>query len=106
MPAINKYLTILLMVAFLGMMQCAALRKTGKEAEQGKETTTGRPEPGTQREEAEIAGDRMAVWDQVCAAQDTIRNIMIHKADATISYQGDNYEVTLTLFAVKDSIIY
>ena len=106
MPERNKYLTIFLMVALLGMTQCAALRKTGKEAEQGKETTTRRPEPGTQREEAEKAGDRMAVWDQVCAAQDTIRNIMIHKAEATISYQGDNYEVTLTLFAVKDSIIY
>jgi len=106
MPMRNKYLTIFFLAVLLGMTQCAVLRKTGKDSERGKETITGQPESGARWEEDERTRERGAIWDQVCAAQDTIRNIMIHKSDATISYQGDNYEVTLTLFAVKDSIIY
>jgi hypothetical protein len=43
---------------------------------------------------------------KVCESKDTIRNILISKAETVISWEDERYETTVTLFAVKDSMIY
>lgn len=43
---------------------------------------------------------------QVCMAQDTIKSILISKAEAILIFDDERYEVTITLFSKKDSIIY
>ena len=43
---------------------------------------------------------------EVCLSNDTIRTILISKAEAIILFEDERYEVTLTLFSKKDSIIY
>lgn len=45
-------------------------------------------------------------WVTGCAAQDTIRSFMITKANAIMTYDDERYEVTLTLYSRKDSILY
>ena len=42
---------------------------------------------------------------QVCIAQDTIRSILISKAEAILVFDNERYEVSVTLFSKKDSII-
>ena len=41
-----------------------------------------------------------------CPAVDTIENILISKSEAVLLFGGKRYDVTLTLFAKKDSAIY
>jgi len=41
-----------------------------------------------------------------CSSFDTIRSMMIGKSEAILLFQGERYEVTLTLFSEKDSVIY
>jgi hypothetical protein len=41
-----------------------------------------------------------------CYGSDTIRSILIKKAEAILSYDQERYEVNLTLYSRKDSIIY
>ena len=41
-----------------------------------------------------------------CPALDTIDNIMVSKAEAMLLFGGDRFEVTVTLFAEKDSALY
>lgn len=41
-----------------------------------------------------------------CAAVDTIQSFVISKAEAILIFDDERYEVTLTLYSVKDSIIY
>jgi hypothetical protein len=43
---------------------------------------------------------------KVCESKDTIRNILISKAETVISWEDERYETTVTLYAVKDSMIY
>ncbi len=41
-----------------------------------------------------------------CVALDTIQSILISKAEAMLIFDGERYEVTLTLYSRKDSILY
>lgn len=41
-----------------------------------------------------------------CAGSDTIHNVLISKAEAILTYDKERYEVTVTLFSERDSIIY
>jgi hypothetical protein len=41
-----------------------------------------------------------------CMEADTIRNILISNSEAILNFQGDRYEVSLTLYSEKDSVIY
>ena len=43
---------------------------------------------------------------ELCKSGDTIRNILISKAESLIITEEERYEATVTLFAVRDSIIY
>ena len=43
---------------------------------------------------------------EVCRASDTIRSILISKAETVIEAGDERYEATVTLYAIKDSIIY
>lgn len=42
----------------------------------------------------------------LCVAQDTIQSFLISKADAILVFDNERYEVSVTLFSKKDSIIY
>lgn len=44
--------------------------------------------------------------EQLCLSLDTIQSILISKAEAIILSDNERYEVTVTLFSRKDSIIY
>ena len=43
---------------------------------------------------------------EACKPNDTIRNILISKAESLIITEKERYEATVTLFAVRDSLIY
>ena len=43
---------------------------------------------------------------QICEENDTIQNILIKKAEAILTYDDERYEVNLTLYSKRDSIIY
>jgi len=52
----------------------------------------------------ELSG--MAGMMQNCAACDSIHTILIKKAEAILIYDDERYEVNLTLYSKRDSIIY
>jgi hypothetical protein len=41
-----------------------------------------------------------------CIGSDSIQSLLIKKAEAILTYDGERYEVNLTLYSKKDSIIY
>lgn len=41
-----------------------------------------------------------------CNTQDTIQSILIKKADALMMFDEERYEVTVSLYSIKDSLIY
>lgn len=41
-----------------------------------------------------------------CASLDTIQSILIRKAEALLMFDDERYEVTVTLYSIKDSILY
>lgn len=55
-------------------------------------------------EDPELAG--MEGLATLCEGSDTIRSILIKKAEAVLTYDQERYEVNLTLFSKRDSIIY
>jgi len=48
----------------------------------------------------------LGAMGKVCLSQDTINTILINQAEAVILFEDERYEVTITLFSRKDSIIY
>ncbi len=47
-----------------------------------------------------------AAWSDRCLAVDTIRSFLISKAEALLTYDNERYEVTLSLYSRKDSMLY
>jgi hypothetical protein len=82
----NKIHGILLLFALLLLCECGAM----KEALQPKVP--------------ELPG--MEGLMQNCNGSDTIQNILIKKAEAILTYDSERYEVTITLYSKRDSIIY
>ena len=41
-----------------------------------------------------------------CTSLDTIQSVLIRKAEALLMFDGERYEVTVTLYSIKDSILY
>lgn len=80
----NWYLIFL--AGLLMLTQCKAGREIVLSPEAKKEITTG--------------------WEGRCPALDTIRSFLITKAEALMTYDNERYEVTLTLYSRKDSILY
>jgi len=76
----------IILVALIWLTQCRA----GRQISSVPEVET--PEPLS--------------WVHGCAANDTIRSFMISKADAMMIYDDERYEVSLTLYSRKDSILY
>jgi hypothetical protein len=50
--------------------------------------------------------ETVLVWDKDCVALDTIESFLLSKAEAIMTYDDERYEVTLTLYSKKDSILY
>lgn len=48
----------------------------------------------------------LAGLEKACQSSDTIRNILISKAETLFITDDERYEATVTIFAVKDSLIY
>ena len=44
--------------------------------------------------------------EESCQALDTIESILISKAEAILTFDNERYEVSVTLYSLKDSIIY
>jgi len=44
--------------------------------------------------------------EERCTGSDTIRSVLIKKAEAVLTYDQERYEVNLTLYSKRDSIIY
>lgn len=87
MHRISKYLIVFLLIAMgAGAQQCKSLRKIAASPE----------------------GENMALppWEERCLAVDTIHSFLISKAEALLTYNDERYEVTLSLYSKKDSILY
>ena len=82
----NRIHGILLLFTLLFLSECGAM----KEALQPKEP--------------EVLG--MEGLMQNCNGSDTIQNILIKKAEAILTYDSERYEVKVTLYSKRDSIIY
>ena len=82
----NKIHGVLLLFALLLLSECGAM----KEALQPKVP--------------ELYG--MEGLMQSCDGSDTIRSILIKKAEAILTYDKERYEVNVTLYSKRDSIIY
>ena len=44
--------------------------------------------------------------EEKCLGSDTIHSILIKKSEAMLTYDQERYEVSLTLYSKRDSIIY
>jgi len=82
----NKIHGILLLFALLLLSECGAM----KEALQPKVP--------------ELYG--MEGLMQNCYGSDSVQNILIKKAEAILTYDNERYEVNVTLYSKRDSIIY
>ncbi|MCK5136861.1 MAG: DUF4292 domain-containing protein [Bacteroidales bacterium] len=82
----SRHLLLILVLAGIVLQQCRVVRELQQS---GASTPTG-----------------MEGLRQVCMAQDTIQSILISKAEAILVFDDERYEVTITLFSKKDSIIY
>lgn len=82
----NRFLWIVLIPALLLLNECSVVKNAYK--------------PGV----SELGG--MEGMVQNCAACDSIHTILIKKAEAILLYDDERYEVNLTLYSKRDSIIY
>ena len=87
MHRINKYLIVFVILAMAaGAQQCKSLRKIAASTESEN-----------------LA---LPIWEERCLAVDTIHSFLISKAEALLTYDDERYEVTLSLYSKKDSILY
>lgn len=82
----NRFLWICLLPGAIFLSACGALKESVKP------------------EATELLG--MDGLEARCLGSDTIRSILIKKAEAILNYDQERYEVNLTLYSKKDSIIY
>ena len=82
----SKFRWILLFFMLALLSECGVVRNVAEE------------------KETELAG--MEGLELKCIGSDTVRSILIKKAEAVLTYDQERYEVNLTLYSKKDSIIY
>jgi len=82
----NKIHGILLLFALLLLSECGAMKEALKP------------------KVPELYG--MEGLMQNCYGSDSIQNILIKKAEAILTYDNERYEVNVTLYSKRDSIIY
>ena len=86
-PVRNKHFLIIpLIVALLLLSQCKALKEIEKPEERALKGMEG--------------------FVQSCVNGDTIQSVLIKKAEAVLTYDNERYEVVLTLYSKRDSIIF
>ncbi len=82
----NKIRWILLLIVLLFLKECGVVKEITKPAQ------------------PELKGmDGLA---ERCQALDTIQSILISKAEAILTFDDERYEVSVTVYSKKDSIIY
>ena len=82
----SRFHWILLLFALLFLSECGVVKETFKPRV------------------SELQG--MEGLMQNCINSDSIHNILIKKAEAILTYDNERYEVSITLYSKKDSIIY
>ncbi len=82
----SRFHGILLLFALLLLHECSAMKEVFKS------------------EAPELHG--MEGLMQNCTESDTIHTILIKKAEAILTYDQERYEVSITLYSKRDSIIY
>ncbi len=82
----SKFQVIFLLFALVLLNECGVMKEALKP------------------EEPELHGMEGLIQD--CNGSDTVHNILIKKAEAILTYDNERYEVNLTLYSKKDSIIY
>lgn len=82
----NPFRWTLFLVALLLLSQCKVLREIEKPGEPGLKGING--------------------FVQSCSSGDTIQSVLIKKAEAVLTYEDERYEVVLTLYSKRDSIIF
>jgi uncharacterized protein DUF4292 len=82
----KKYCFFILFVTLVFFRQCGAVKEI------------------IQKEESELEG--MDGLIHYCTNSDSIESILISKAEAILSFDDERYEVNLTLYSKRDSIIY
>ncbi|HER07731.1 MAG TPA: DUF4292 domain-containing protein [Bacteroides sp.] len=102
----NRYLVMILLVAAMGLPQCKATREIQRNKEPAAEGSARGEKDEKVKEEIKPSRPELTVLETICLAEDTIKNIMIHGAEALIAFEDEKYEVKITLFVEKDSIIY
>jgi hypothetical protein len=78
--------SFIFMLGLLLLPQCKAGKKIGSSPVSENESVPG--------------------WDQGCVAQDTINSFLLSKAEAIMTFDNERYEVTLTLYSQRDSILF
>lgn len=75
-----------LMAALVLLSQCGAIKDLDQAAKPG------------------LSGMEGIIYD--CSKKDSIRSVLISKAEAVLTYDDERYEVVLTLYSKRDSIIF
>ena len=78
--------SFIFMLGLLLLSQCKAGKKIAPSPVSDQESVTG--------------------WEQGCTALDTIDSFLLSKAAAIMTFDDERYEVTLTLYSKKDSILF
>ncbi len=91
----NRWCTIILVITGIFLTQCRGPREVSRLEAPVELTPLEIPRP------AGIEGFR-----EMCCAADTIRSLIISRAESLIITDDERYEATVTLYAVKDSMIY
>ena len=82
----SRFQGILLLLALLFLSECGAMKEALKPRV------------------PELLG--MDGLTQYCDGSDSVESILIKKAEAILTYDSERYEANLTLYAMRDSIIY
>ncbi|MFH0759267.1 MAG: DUF4292 domain-containing protein [Bacteroidota bacterium] len=91
----NRWCTIFLVVTGIFVTQCRGPRGISRQKA---------PVEVLQLEASGRAG--IEGFREMCIAADTIRSLIISKAESLIITGDERYEATVTIYAVKDSMIY
>lgn len=102
----NSYLVIILLAAAMGLPQCKAAREMQRSSEPSMEESERGEKVEKVEEGSKQIRPEITVSEKICMTQDTLRNMMIHGAEALIAFEDEKYEVKVTLFVEKDSIIF
>ncbi len=82
----NRGLLLLLLLIAMALTQCKVTREAQRQSASGLEGMDGLREQ--------------------CVSLDSVQTLLIKKAEAILMFDNERYEVTVTLYSKRDSIIY